>query len=364
MNENIVPLASKYIHTAAHLFQAKRLTLARELRGLTKAELAEIVGKTPSSISQFEDEDVNLKPDAATLGQLAMALSVPIQFFTRKMNSDLIHLDKCHFRSLRSASQKDRRKLLAMGSIMYDILEYIDSIIEFPQDKVSQIKIENGFKSDEEIEVFASQTRKNLGLGFGPIHNIIKLLEINGVLVTMMPEACRQVDAFSTWLNGRPFIFLANKGSTTLLRFDAAHELLHLLAHTDVLPGDKELERQANRFAGAFLLPRETFYDECPRRLNWEHFYELSERWGVSVACLVVRAYQLGCITEASYRRAFVQLNKMGERADKQDWADIEKPTLLKKSIEFFDSAGRSRMAENLGVNTPILESLIECNGI
>ncbi|HEY8272847.1 MAG TPA: helix-turn-helix transcriptional regulator, partial [Pseudobdellovibrionaceae bacterium] len=91
MNDNIVPLGSKYIHTAAHLFQSKRLTLARELRGFTKAELADIVGKTPSSISQFEDEDVNLKPDAATLGQLAMALSVPVQFFTRKMSSDLIH---------------------------------------------------------------------------------------------------------------------------------------------------------------------------------------------------------------------------------------------------------------------------------
>jgi Zn-dependent peptidase ImmA (M78 family) len=251
-----------------------------------------------------------------------------------------------------------------MGSLMYEILGSLEKKIDFPEDMISQIKAELNLKSDEEIELFAAQTRKNLKVGLGPIHNLVKLLENNGVLVTMMPESCRQVDAFSTWLNGRPFIFLANKGSTTLTRFDAAHELLHLLGHADVLPGDKELERQANRFAGAFLLPRETFYDECPRRLNWDHFYELSERWGVSVACLVVRAYQLGCLTEATYRRAFVQLNQMGERADKQDLLDIEKPTLLRKSLDFFDLPSQSELAENLGLNTPILNSLVECNGI
>jgi len=365
MNDKTIALGNKHIHLAAHLFQPERLTLARELRGLTKAELAERIGRTSSSISQFESLDVPLKPDVGTLGELAVALSVPVQFFARKMAASLIHIDRCHFRSLRSASQKARRKLLAMGTLLYDVLQYLERDIEFPSDQISLIKSPRIISENEEIEAFATDVRRKLGLGLGPIHDLVKLLELNGVLVTMMPEQCRHVDAFSTWLGGRPFIFLADKGSTTQLRFDAAHELMHLLTHADVLPGDKELERQANRFAGAFLLPRDTFFHECPRRLNWDLFNELKERWGVSLAALVVRAFQLGCISEASYRRAFVQLNQMGERFDKIDEHRIERPSLLKESLELVsDETYLTGMATDLGLSTPIIRSLIESNAI
>jgi hypothetical protein len=120
--------------------------------------------------------------------------------------------------------------------------------------------------------------------------------------VTFIPHDCEDMDAFSAWHAKRPIVFLIDhKGSTSRLRFGAAHELGHLVMHADVVAGSPELERQANRFASAFLLPRETFLPECPRRLNWPHFYELKRRWKVSVAALVRRAYDLECISEASY---------------------------------------------------------------
>jgi Zn-dependent peptidase ImmA (M78 family) len=81
------------------------------------------------------------------------------------------------------------------------------------------------------------------------------------------------------------------------------------------------------------LLPREPFLVECPRWLNWEHFYELKRRWKVSVAALVKRAYDLGCISEVTYRRAYVHLNKTGERLQERDEPPPEPPTLLTKAI-------------------------------
>lgn len=81
------------------------------------------------------------------------------------------------------------------------------------------------------------------------------------------------------------------------------------------------------------LLPKESFLIECPHWLNWDHFYELKRRWKVSVGALVRRAFDLKCISEATYRRAYVHLNKTGERTHERDEPASEPPTLLSKAI-------------------------------
>jgi Zn-dependent peptidase ImmA (M78 family) len=163
---------------------------------------------------------------------------------------------------------------------------------------------------------------------------VVKLLESKGIVVALIPDDCQEVDAFSAWHDGRPLIFLVrHKGSTSRTRFDAAHELGHLVMHADVAAGSPELERQANRFASAFLLPRESFLPECPRNLNWPLFRELKQRWKVSIAALLKRAYDLECLSEASYRRAFVHLNQTGERRREQHEPPAEDATLIAQAV-------------------------------
>jgi Zn-dependent peptidase ImmA (M78 family) len=189
-------------------------------------------------------------------------------------------------------------------------------------------------RSADDIEKAATDVRRAWNLGVGPIPNVTRLLELHGVVVVQIPDGCNEVDAFSTWSDDRPLIFLTmTKGSTSRTRFDAAHELGHLVMHADVSPGNAELERQANRFASAFLLPSEPFIDECPRRLNWDQFYELKARWRVSLQALIKRAFDLRILSEASYRRAFVHLNKTGERQHERGEPPEEPATLLAKSV-------------------------------
>ncbi|MBK8210507.1 MAG: ImmA/IrrE family metallo-endopeptidase [Rhodospirillales bacterium] len=55
------------------------------------------------------------------------------------------------------------------------------------------------------------------------------------------------VSAFSFWEGGHPFIFLgADKQSAARSRFDAAHELGHLILHRGV--AEEDLEADLNRF--------------------------------------------------------------------------------------------------------------------
>ena len=329
----IVPIGGSDLHLAAHLFHPPRLTLARELRGMTRAELADRIGKSAAAISQFEGgSKTPCRPDPRTLGTMALALGVPVGFFTRKTPAKPLDVDACHFRSLRSASQRERRKLLARGSLLCDLLGVLEEHVNLPAEQVSRVA--QAVTTADEVEDLAVQVRTAWGLGLGPIGNMVNLLESRGVLVTHIPEGCEDVDAFSTWHEGRPVVFLVmEKGSTSRTRFDACHELGHLVMHADATPGSPDLERQANRFASAFLLPREPFLMECPRWLDWDHFYELKRRWKVSVAAMVKRAYDLGKLSEATYRRAYVHLNKTGERTQERDEPPAEPPTLLVKAL-------------------------------
>lgn len=356
------PLGRGDAHIAAHMFQPYRLTLARELRGRSKAQLADAVQKTPSAISQFETG--RTKPDAQTLQKLALALEVQLGFFAKVGGTPLISTDNCYFRSLRSASQRDRRSLLAVGTILCDLVSLLEDHVDLPREQVTSVATSAG--NADEIEQAAIEVRRKWGLGLGPIPAIIKLLENKGVIVTRIPAEREQVDAFSTCNNHRPIVFLVTgKNSRSRARFDAAHELGHLVLHADITAASPEAERQANRFASAFLLPRDTFLRECPNYLNWDHLYELKRRWRVSIAALVKRGFDLGRISEASYRRAFIHLNETGQRqGETRDEPEVEYPTTLKRAL---DTASReyplSLLCDHLGIfERDLQEILTECD--
>ncbi len=348
------------IHTAARLFDPERLTLARELRGLTKQQLADKIGKTPSAVSQFES--ARARPDGQTVGRMVLALQVPASFFAKVSEGSalsVIPLDICHFRSLRSASQRDRRMLLAKSSLMNGLLAFLEHKVTLPEERVTMLTALP--RDADAIEALAVEVRTKWGLGLGPIGNMTNLLERNGVVVIPIDDACREVDAFSLWNGKRPCVFLVmDKGSTSRTRMDAAHELGHLVMHADVAAGSPELERQANQFGAALLMPRPSFYHEAPKRLNWDHIWELKRRWKVSAAAIVRRSYDLGILSEATYRRAFVHLNQSGERTSEPHEPPKEAPVAVRKALDVIAQKWPiHRIAEEIGVSAVDLHDLV-----
>lgn len=339
-------------------FKPEALTLAREFRGLTKAELAKLVNKTPGAISQFESGITN--PDAKTLKAIGFTLGFPIRFFCRTLMTKPITIEQCHFRCLRSASQKHRRQVLANGRLFQNLVEQLEEFIELPLERLSDIPQPHNL-GNSEIENFAVEVRQRWGLGLGPIPELIQLLEANGVICSFVSEANLDVDAFSFWESGRPYICLTrSKGSTSRVRFDCAHELGHLLMHVDVQPGNKELEAQANRFAGAFLVPREVFLKEYPRRFSLDAYFELKKRWKVSAAALIRRAYDLECMSEATYRRAFIQLNQTGARYNEPFEPPSESLSVISQALTIAeDEMSQSDLSNLLCIRQTDFDNLI-----
>jgi Zn-dependent peptidase ImmA (M78 family)/DNA-binding XRE family transcriptional regulator len=329
------------LFTALKSFNAERLTVAREAAGLDVKTLADHVGTTPSAISQLEKG--KSKPKPQTLLRLSLVLGVPPAFFA---GGSLPELDaqRCHFRKRRSASAREQKEVIARGKLVLEIVQYLDQFFEFP--KVTLQELRRSVSSMDDIEELALEVRDRWNLGLGPVANMVALAEWHGVIPIEVEGNSSKLDAFSTWAGDRPVIFLAvDKSSASRRRWDVGHELGHLLMHRQCIPGDKILEREADMFAAAFLLPRSTFLAECPNRLSWPKLRELKQRWGVSLLAIVRRAYDLGVYSEATYRRAYVQYNQFGwNREGEPDEPALERPSLISHGVDRLESeAGQSR---------------------
>ena len=320
------------LETSRLLFDGRRLAHARQFRGLLKGELALEVGVTPAAIGQFESGIA--RPSTATLRKLALALGMPVGFFSQGRRSFSLNEEDAHFRSLRSTSKRDRSQARAQVERLAEIVAALDDRVLLPP--VALPEVPPGAHPDEAARLVRSAWE----LGDGPIGNMVGVLERKGVIVARLPAATDEVDAFSCWIQPRPFVILAsNKGAADRSRFDAAHELGHLVLHHDAKPGDPAVEREANRFAAEFLVPAASILAELPRRVDWRVYAPLKLRWRVAISMLLLRARDLAVITDAAYRRAMMEMSRRGWRRDEPvPLGDPEQPELLGRAMALLGS--------------------------
>lgn len=313
-------------------FDGTRLTVARRLRGKTKSALAREVDLTPTAIAQFEKGPAN--PSQAVLARICMALGMPREFFGAGHPLTLLPASDAHFRSLRSTSAVERERALAYGVLSLEIVQLIEDYVDLPATNLPHLGVPDVITTDA-IDVAVAEVKAAWGVPSGPIGNMVQLLESHGILALRLPTRTdRKVDAFSTNAGHRPLVFL-NPGShdRARSRFDAAHELGHLILHPDTEPGSKIVEKQAHAFAAEFLMPAAEIGPLLPRRIDWPTFHELKRDWGVSLRALVFRAHTLGKLSQASYRRANQQLSMWG-LPEPGELGRAESPQLLGKATD------------------------------
>jgi len=231
----------------------------------------------------------------------------------------------------------------------------------------------DGRYSPEEIEALAAQCRQMWGLGQGPISNVVSLLENKGVIVCRYGIPNETIQAFSFWNGNRAFVFLASeKSSSVRARFDAAHELGHLIMHRGIGIEDiedqpeklKQVESEADKFASAFLLPKGSFLGEVfSTRLD--AFLPLKRRWKVSIQGLVMRCHHLGVIDDDQYLNLFktISFRKWRKREPYDDEFPMEEPKLLSRAASLvLESGHRSadELAAAIQINRRVIEQL--CN--
>jgi len=343
-----------------------RIRLQRERKGWTGKELASRLDVTPSAISQIERGVT--KPDLETLINLGIELDVPVSFFLDRESNTRIELDRCHFRSKRGVAQYRRRQSIADASLLVQLTSFlVEKGIQFPDEQISGFTDQVGEINEdtpvERMEDLAVQLREHWGMGRGPIPDLVSLLETKGVFVFPLPDdTYEEVDAFSVWHDGRPVTILGHEKAASRDRLDAGHELAHLALHSNADRDLRVIEDQAFRFGGAFIAPRESFLPECPSRWSRPAFLELKKRWKMSMQALVRRAYDLGQLSESSYRKANIELRRrLSENGEEEGEWEPERPSMIQQAISLLEEeVTLDELAGSIGVHSSDLRDLLD----
>ena len=117
------------------------------------------------------------------------------------------------------------------------------------------------------------------------------------------------MDAFSLIRDDRPFAFLNTDRSAERQRFDAAHELGHLLLHAGApRVHGRDREAEANRFAAAFLMPRRAVLAQGLREATLDRVLAAKRHWTVSAMAMTHRLHELRLLSDWNYRTTCVAL--------------------------------------------------------
>jgi Zn-dependent peptidase ImmA (M78 family)/DNA-binding XRE family transcriptional regulator len=329
--------------SAAALFAPSRLTQARQMLAITRAELARRAGVSAAAISQYESG--TMRPRPATVAELALVLRVPLEFLTESgTRTPLPTVDTSFFRSLRRTTQRDRERATAYAGLLAQLVAEIERRVTLPAyTPIPELALDPDDHA-EAAEAAAVSVRVRWNLGDQPLSHAVRLIERHGVIVARLPLSSADVDAFS-WASGaRPLVLLGDeKRNFERSRFDACHELAHILLHAaDPEPAHPRMERQAHRFAGALLIPAASLADEWPRgRWDWNQLVRIKERWGISIAAQLIRGRDLGLITAAAYQSKMKYISRMGwRRHEPGPQRPPEEPDLLNQAIGLLEHSG------------------------
>jgi len=288
---------------------------------------------------------------------MAKLLNFPQQFFYIEETMPVIGEHAASFRSLSKMSDAMKNCALSAGAIAFNINDWIEERFNLPQADLPDL-------SDLPPEEAAATLRRMWGLGSAPIPNMIHLLESKGIRVFSLAEEAREVDAFCTWHGSKPFVFLNTMKSAERSRFDAAHELGHLVRDVYSMQHGEargiEMEREANEFAAAFLMPRESVVANKPPAFTIRYLLKLKHYWGVSLAALAFRFDTLGQVTEWAYRNLCIEIAKSGYRTNEPEPMPREASQLLTKVLDALQmqKLGRAEMARSLCISVDDINAL------
>ena len=191
-----------------------------------------------------------------------------------------------------TASQRDCA--LSSGRVALMINEWIDESYRLPSPDIPSL-------TGQDPEAAAEVVRARWGLGERPIGNMLHLLEAHGVRVYSLTAENSEIDAYSLYWRGQPFIFL-NTIKRASAAVDAAHELGHLVLHGEYqVPNNRPAaEKEANRFAAAFLMPRASILAHRLRDATPPRIVNAKSTWSVAAMALTHRLHELELLTSGA----------------------------------------------------------------
>lgn len=288
---------------------ADRIKLARRKAGFSLRDLSDAMHNrvTAQAIGKYErGEDI---PSSGVLSALAKALDVSLAYL---LDAQGLQLAGVEFRTKANTTGRDR------ALVETEVLEWIERYLQVElvleldsADWQCPLPKPHKLRDVDDAEQLAGEVRKAWKLGLDPIPNMTELLEEKGlkVLIVRLPD---RVSGFTCLVKrpkaaDLPVIVVNSQFSLERRRLTLAHELAHRLTDGEGM-SEKEVEKAANLFAGAFLMPKEHLLREVGKHrqaLGYKEIIGLKKVYRVSGAALLMRLRHVGVINEPTLIYAF-----------------------------------------------------------
>lgn len=337
------------------MIYGSRLRQARELRGseTRQSAIAAALGVSTPTVSRLESGVLPTIDQPGGSKRLAELFLLPPGFFEAPIIEALP--EGSLLRARRSLTKRQLNQVRAEAQLAHEIATRSMEFVSVPD---SRIPAMSPTSSPGDV---ARVARSALGLEpSGPVSAVMRPLERAGVLIYRIQSTVDlRLDAFSTWVGDRadrPIIAIGDHMPWDRERMTLSHELAHLVLHRSVA-GDPERERQierdADRFAGAFLLPDDDAREILPYPVTLARLLPIKLEWGISVAALVARAAELEMISRDESRWLNIQISKRGWRRDEpgHDARPNERPRALRHMVElaYGNPVNYRRLAKEVG---------------
>jgi Zn-dependent peptidase ImmA (M78 family) len=276
---------------------ASRLKAARQSVGLSLTEAAKRLGfKQYQILSNIENADRAVK--VSELAKFA-------QIYFRNISEflDEINKDRAYSFLWRNGPKADEKKEIE-GKIFQKCEQYhlLEKLLNICVDRSFLDVAPEHIRNYYYISDLAEQTRLLLKLGSRPAFALLKVLEQDyGVKILFLPLGERSAASLVHTQCGK--LIIINSTEVPWRRnYDLAHELFHLILWKIYPPEtlqDKEpfddMERKANFFASALLLPEDEFKNvmvkilESQKNITYSDLVDMAMDFGVSTQAVVYR---------------------------------------------------------------------------
>lgn len=345
------------------MFIGENLTNLRIMHGYSRKQLSNMLDVSGQAVWQYENNYTS--PKMQMVNQLKSIFNVKSKYFYNKDildrygNTENIPMMNIAYRSkvinVISKTQSEAKHLAFLDSFV----NYLTAKVTYPSQKIIRLRneiihylITSTEDRKTQIQFPAMLAREELGLRNDTNDDLMFLIEKSGVFI-FEKAIGEEMDAYSLWTKqDRPFIILGNlKRSSARRNFDIAHELGHLLLHYQVeftnLDGKehKAIEKEANQFASAFLLPKESFSRDMQTITsvtNPDAYIDLKRKWKASLQVLGYQAANSGILDGKSHRNFYAALHRRGYLKEEplDDTIPIQKPQKIKSIFDFAAKKG------------------------
>lgn len=317
-------------------------------------------------------ENGHQEADSEALRSLAEVLDCDPLYLTAP--ADQKQFDRPKLRAYADAPQR------AVDRTLFDTITAVETIratglrplqVRFPV-------YDGDLNDDDGIDRIAADVRTAAGIEpEAVIPNVIRAAERLGCVVLPLDGELGRHWGMSLTVDGIPVIRVTRPSHNSEFdipgdrqRFTVAHELGHLVLHSGsaqpATPSEaSRMEREANRFAAAFLVPGDAALEDLDAnggRVTLTTLAKLKQKWGYAIKAFVFRFRELGVIDDGQARSLYKQISARRWNKDEPYRPGTESAVWFSKALreEFPGPDGVKRAATRSGLGDQYLRRWLD----